>query len=95
MFKKFFKKEDEEELYEKVDPVLEQRRKEKFSTPLIYNDEVEENEPKQDILKEVEMVSDDLYLESGYCISASGVVPVTVGEPTIKVRKILVGGTNE
>ena len=49
----------------------------------------------QDILKEVEMVSDDLYLESGYCISASGVVPVTVGEPTIKVRKILVGGTNE
>ena len=27
MFKKFFKKEDEEELYEKVDPVLEQRRK--------------------------------------------------------------------
>ena len=52
MFKKFFKKEDEEELYEKVDPVLEQRRKEKFSTPLIYNDEVEENEPKQDVLKE-------------------------------------------
>ena len=52
MFKKFFKKEDEEELYEKVDPVLEQRRKEKFSTPLIYNDEVEENEPKQDIKKE-------------------------------------------
>ena len=49
----------------------------------------------QDILKEVEMGSDDLYLESGYCISASGVVPVTVGEPTIKVRKILVGGTNE
>lgn len=52
MFKKFFKKEDEEELYEKVDPVLEQRRKEKFSTPLIYNDEVEENEPKHDVLKE-------------------------------------------
>ena len=52
MFKKFFKKEDEEELYEKDDPVLEQRRKEKFSTPLIYNDEVEENEPKQDIKKE-------------------------------------------
>ena len=49
----------------------------------------------QDILKEVEMVSDDLYLEPGYCISASGGVPVTVGEPTIKVSKILVGGTDK
>ena len=49
MFKKFFKKEEEEELFEKVDPVLEQRRKEKFSTPLIYNDEVE---TKKDIKKE-------------------------------------------
>lgn len=49
----------------------------------------------QDILKEVEMVSDDLYLEPGYCISASGGVPVTVGEPTIKIRKILVGGTDK
>ena len=49
MFKKFFKKEEEEELFEKVDPVLEQRRKEKFSTPLIYNDEVE---TKKNIKKE-------------------------------------------
>lgn len=49
----------------------------------------------QDILKEVEMVSDDLYLESGYCISNSGTIPVTVGEPTIKVSKILVGGTDK
>ena len=39
MFKKFFMKdEEEEEVYETVDPVLEQRRKEKFSTPLIYNE---------------------------------------------------------
>ena len=38
MFKKFFKKEEEEELFEKVDPVLEQRRKEKFSTPLIQKE---------------------------------------------------------
>lgn len=49
----------------------------------------------QEILKEVEMVSDDLYLESGYCISNSGTIPVTVGEPTIKIRKILVGGTDK
>ena len=40
MFKKFFGHDDEEdEVFESVDPVLEQRRKEKFSTPLIYNDE--------------------------------------------------------
>ena len=49
----------------------------------------------QEILKEVEMVSDDLYLESGYCISNSGTIPVTVGEPTIKIRKSLVGGTDK
>lgn len=49
----------------------------------------------QDVLKEVEMVSDDLFLETGYCGSESGTVPVTIGQPTIKVSKILVGGTAE
>ncbi len=48
MFKKLFggNKEKEEEVFETVDPVIEQRRMEKFSTPLIYNDEVKE-EPKE------------------------------------------------
>lgn len=49
MFKKFFIRDDEEdEVYETVDPVLEQRRKEKFSAPLIYNDDevVEEKKPE-------------------------------------------------
>ncbi len=46
----------------------------------------------QDILKKVEMVSDDLVLETGYCGSQSGTVLVTVGEPTIKISEILVGG---
>lgn len=48
MFKRFFGRdeEEEEEVYETVDPVLEQRRKEKFSTPLIYNDEEEEKQEK-------------------------------------------------
>lgn len=55
MFKKFFKKEEEEELYEKVDPVLEQRRKEKFSAPLIYNDEInEEKDTKKEEVKKKE-----------------------------------------
>ena len=38
------------------------------------------------------MISDDLLLESGYCGSISGTIQVTVGEPTIKVSEILVGG---
>lgn len=46
----------------------------------------------KEILKNVEMVSDDLKLESGFCGSKSGSIPVTIGQPTIKVSKILVGG---
>lgn len=46
----------------------------------------------KEILMNVEMVSDDLCLDTGYCGSKSGSVPVTIGEPTIKVSKILVGG---
>lgn len=46
----------------------------------------------KEILKNVEMVSDDLKLEAGFCGSKSGSIPVTIGQPTIKVSKILVGG---
>lgn len=46
----------------------------------------------RDILMNVEMVSDDLDLACGDCGSLSGSVPVTIGQPTIKVSKILVGG---
>lgn len=46
----------------------------------------------KDILKTVEMVSDDLSISAGYCGSKSGMIPVTIGQPTIKVSKILVGG---
>ena len=52
MFKKFFiKDEEDEEMFETVDPVLEQRRKEKFSAPLIYNDDVEEEKKKEEVKK--------------------------------------------
>ena len=47
-----------------------------------------------DILNNVEMISDDLKLDNGYCGSISGWVPVTIGQPTIKVSKIMVGGEN-
>lgn len=46
----------------------------------------------KDILNNVEMVSDDLELSDGYCGSKSGFIPVTIGQPTIKISKILVGG---
>lgn len=54
MFKKFFTRDEDEEVYETVDPVLEQRRKEKFSTPLIYNDDEEKKEEKIELVKKVE-----------------------------------------
>lgn len=46
----------------------------------------------KDVLHQVEMVSNDLVLSDGYCGSKSGMVPVTIGQPTIKISKILVGG---
>ena len=46
----------------------------------------------KDILNNVEMISDDLEISAGYCGSKSGTIPVTIGQPTIKVSKILVGG---
>lgn len=46
-----------------------------------------------DLLKNVEMVSNDLKYCDGYCGSLSGQVPVTVGMPTVKVTKMIVGGT--
>lgn len=46
----------------------------------------------KDILQNVEMISSDLELSAGYCGSKSGMIYVTIGQPTIKVSKILVGG---
>lgn len=45
-----------------------------------------------EILNNVEMVSDDFEYDSGNCGSSSGWVHVTMGQPTIKVSSILVGG---
>ena len=46
MFRGLFKKHEEDEDIFEVDPVVEQRRKEKFSTPLIYDEEFKENKDK-------------------------------------------------
>jgi len=87
MFKKFFGKEEEEEVFETVDPVLEQRRKEKFSTPLIYNDDVEEKEVKKEEVKKTQ-VKKPQYVEIKYrkseIISPMSGIQKT-SEPDIKV----------
>lgn len=56
MFRGLFKghEDDKEDYFEPVDPVVEQRRKEKFSTPLIYDDferEEMEKEAKRKVAK--------------------------------------------
>ncbi|MBM9501750.1 TldD/PmbA family protein [Leptospira sp. 201903071] len=45
-----------------------------------------------EILPKISMVGNDLELAAGMCGAASGSVPVTVGQPTLKVDEILVGG---
>ena len=45
-----------------------------------------------EILPLISMVGDDLEMAAGMCGAASGSVPVMVGQPTIKVDNILVGG---
>ncbi len=44
------------------------------------------------ILPRISMVGNDLELAAGICGASSGMIPVTVGQPTIKVDQILVGG---
>ena len=45
-----------------------------------------------DILSQISMIGDDLDLAAGMCGAASGWVPTTVGQPTLKIDSILVGG---
>jgi TldD protein len=45
-----------------------------------------------EILPLISMVGSDLELTAGMCGASSGSVPVTVGQPTIKVDEMLVGG---
>ena len=45
-----------------------------------------------EILPKISMVGSDLEIAAGMCGAASGSIPVTVGQPTLKVDEILVGG---
>ncbi|MBP3059349.1 TldD/PmbA family protein [Texas Phoenix palm phytoplasma] len=49
----------------------------------------------QDILLKIDRVADDLSLSQGYCGSVSGYVPVDLGQPTIRVKEIIVGGSKK
>lgn len=46
----------------------------------------------KDVLYDIEMVGDDLSIKTGYCGSVSGTIPVCIGMPSIKVKKMTVGG---
>ncbi len=45
-----------------------------------------------EILKKIDMVGNDLKRAQGMCGAASGSIPVDVGQPTIRVSEITVGG---
>jgi TldD protein len=45
-----------------------------------------------EVIRRIEMIGTDLELEPGTCGSISGGVPVTVGQPSLKVSEITVGG---
>lgn len=45
-----------------------------------------------EILPMISMVGEDLELAAGTCGASSGSIPVTVGQPSLKVDEILVGG---
>jgi TldD protein len=45
-----------------------------------------------EILPLISMVGDDLELAAGMCGASSGHIPVNVGQPTLRVDSILVGG---
>ena len=51
MFKHFFKKSNDDDIFETVDPIVEQRRNEKFSKPLIYDEEFKKEEVTKKVNK--------------------------------------------
>ncbi|WCA22499.1 TldD/PmbA family protein [Candidatus Phytoplasma oryzae] len=49
----------------------------------------------QDVLFKIDRVGTDLKFSQGYCGSISGYVPVDLGQPTIRVKEIIVGGNKK
>ena len=46
-------------------------------------------------LMKIDMIANDLELGPGTCGSSSGMIPVTVGQPTLRITDMIVGGGNE
>ena len=40
----------------------------------------------------IDMIADDFKIDAGTCGSKSGMIPVTVGQPTLRITKMIVGG---
>ncbi|KND62702.1 putative modulator of DNA gyrase TldD [Candidatus Phytoplasma phoenicium] len=49
----------------------------------------------QDILLKIDRVGNDLAFDQGYCGSISGYVPVDLGQPTIRVQEMIIGGSKK
>lgn len=47
-----------------------------------------------EVMSNIEMISNDFAADTGFCGSESGSVPVTCGQPTIKISSMLVGGSS-
>lgn len=45
-----------------------------------------------EVLKNIDMISDNLAFDHGFCGSESGSIPTNVGQPTIRVQNMTVGG---
>ena len=45
-----------------------------------------------EILKNVDMVADNLKIGQGYCYAESGALFIGAGQPTIRVKNLTVGG---
>lgn len=45
-----------------------------------------------EVLMDIDMVSSDMEMAQGMCGSASGAIPVNVGQPMIRVKELTVGG---
>ncbi len=91
MFKKIFSRDEDEddEVFETVDPVLELRRKEKFSAPLIYNDE--EDKQEEVVEKKETVVKTPVNFDNSYhmseIISPMAGVMKTSKSSAVKVAK--------
>ena len=46
-----------------------------------------------EVLRDIDAVGDDIHYEPGVCGKSGQHVPVTDGQPTIRIRKLVVGGS--